>query len=127
MAKRTLKSQYAAKDATLSTKRQLLSGDTDLAEICYEVAPEAEVESTEPPPTYTAAVPKTSFSSPKAAVVSPAANPSKKPDAPVSALEVIVAVIAQKLKKSADDIPTSSTIKSLVSGMLSPPPPIYIA
>ena len=42
MAKRTVTSQYEAKDATLSIKRQLLSGDGDLAEIYYEVAPQAE-------------------------------------------------------------------------------------
>lgn len=125
MAKRTLKSQYAAKDAALSTKRQLLSGDADLAEIYYEVTPPAEVvtPSTEsvPPPPYTAKKPERSSESPKTAPARSNPSSQNKPDAPVSALEIIVAIVAQKLKKTTDEIFVASTIKSLVSGMPSNP------
>lgn len=127
MAKRTIKSQYAAKDAALSTTRQLLSGDSDLAEIYYEVDPQPEAapiskESSAPPPPYTPAPEHPS----EAARPSPAATSSqKKPDVPVSALEILVGIVAQKLKKSIDEISTSSTIKSLVSGMSSYP--LYVS
>lgn len=119
MAKRTIKSQYAAKDAALSIKRQLLSGDTDLAEIYYEVAPQAEVTpsiESSPPPPYAAAEPERPSETPKAAPASSIPRSQKKSDAPVSTLEIIVAIIAQKLKKTTEEISTSSTIKSLVSG-----------
>ncbi|PSS23380.1 hypothetical protein M430DRAFT_33877 [Amorphotheca resinae ATCC 22711] len=130
MAKRTIKSKYEAQDATLSGKRQLLSVDRDRAEIYYEVDPysspaesasDSSNETSNPPPPYTASVPETS----EASRPSPPSAPgrtnagvlsSKKPDAPISALEIIVGIIAQKLKKSSDEIAATSTIKSLVSG-----------
>jgi fatty acid synthase subunit alpha len=124
MAKRTLKSQYAAKDAALSTKRQLLSGDADLAEIYYEVAPLSEVAPSSesvPPPPYTAAEPERPLETPQAAPTRSNPISQKKPDASVSALEIIVAIVAQKLKKTTDEISAASTIKSLVAGMPSNP------
>lgn len=41
-AKRTIKSQYEAKDLILSTTRQVLSCDANLAEIYYDVASRLE-------------------------------------------------------------------------------------
>jgi fatty acid synthase subunit alpha, fungi type len=122
MAKRTIKSQYAAKDATLSTKRQILSADSDLAEIYYEVDPEPPSGKDEdiPPPAYTASAPEQPRSPPKPSRTNGASQ--KKPDAPVSTLEIILTVMAQKLKKTSDEISVSSTIKSLVSGMPFPLP-----
>jgi len=124
MAKRTIKSQYEAKDAALSTKRQLLSGEGDLAEIYYEVAPQPEAissskkESIVAPPPYTPA-PERASEPARPPPAATAGSSSKKPDVPVSALEIIVGIVAQKLKKATDEISTSSTIKSLVSGMSS--------
>lgn len=121
MAKRTIKSQYEAKDTALSTKRQLLSGDADLSEIYYEVAPLLEaIPSTSsqsaPPPPYTPAESeRMEIARPVAAPIS--SSSSKKEDLTITALEIIVGIVAQKLKKSSEDISTSSTIKSLVSGM----------
>lgn len=122
MAKRTLKSQYAAKDAALSIKRHLLSGDTDLAEIYYDIVPQVEAapsndtESTPPPP-YSAELQAPLSETPRSVPTRSGLSSQRKPDAPVSALEIIMAIVAQKLKKSTEEISTSSTIKSLVSGM----------
>ena len=41
---------------------------------------------------------------------------AKTADAPVKAVDIIVVIIAQKLKKAVKDVPTSSTIKALVGG-----------
>jgi len=122
MAKRTINSQYQDKDAALSTTRQILSGDTDLAEIYYDVAPyRAEIPSSNdsvPPPPYTPSQERPQ--EPTRAVGTLATRPSaKKPDVPISAFEIVVGIIAQKLKKTANEIAVTSTIKSLVSGMSS--------
>lgn len=116
MAKRTIKSQFEAKDAALSTKRQLLSGDSDLKEIYYDVDPEPlatprESDDNTPPPYTLGATHPAEIVRPVAATSS-----QKKPDVSVSALEILLGIIAQKLKKPSAEISTSSTIKSLVSG-----------
>ncbi|KAH8585661.1 putative 3-oxoacyl-synthase [Bisporella sp. PMI_857] len=121
MAKRTIKSQYQERDSTLSIKRQLLSGDSDLAEIYYEVDSQPEIVAPKekahiaPPPPYTPAAPESSQAAEP--YPAPAASSSqKKPDIPITALEIIVGIVAQKLKKSTTELSTSSTIKSLVNG-----------
>jgi fatty acid synthase subunit alpha len=128
MAKRTIKSKYEAQDATLSRRRQLLSGDADLAEIYYEVDPQpaspepssgsSNVTNDSPPPY--SSEPSSSEAakpSPAPARTKAARSSKKKPDVPVTALEIVVAIVAQKLKKSSNDIAVTSTIKSLASGM----------
>jgi fatty acid synthase subunit alpha len=123
MAKRTLKSQYASKDEALSIRRQLLSGDADLAEIYYEVAPQAEVvpsgstEDNASPPPYSSSVPDSPSEAPTVAPTYSSSVSQKKPDTPITALEIILGIVAQKLKKTTEEISVSSTIKSLVSGM----------
>lgn len=127
MAKRTIKSKYAARDAMLSRQRQLLSGDADLAEIYYEVDPQSlpsesaignSNEADGPPPPYTPGIQETLKATPPPAPGRENASPrpSKKPDAPVTALEIVIGIVAQKLKKKSDEIAVISTIKSLVSG-----------
>jgi fatty acid synthase subunit alpha len=125
MAKRTIKSKYEDQDATLSRRRQLLSGDADLAQIYYEVDPQpapAERSSGEEngtndsPPPYSEPAAVTN-SSPAPAKTKAAASSKKKPDTPVTALEILVGIVAQKLKKQSSDIPITSTIKALASGM----------
>lgn len=122
MAKRTLASKYEAYDAALSLQRQILCYNKDAKEIYYDVEPVEE----EPVPaaagTDNAAA--TSGSMPAAAAASVAAAPpppSAGPaaavaDAPVSAVDIVRALIAQKLKKPMADIPLSKAIKDLVGG-----------
>lgn len=128
MAKRTLRSKYETQDATLSRHRQLLSGDADLPDIYYEVDPRAPVAAlasgnstvtNDSPPPYTASVSDNSAApkpSPAHARTRAGPRSSKKPDAPITALEIIIGIVAPKLKKSLNEIAVTSTIKYLASG-----------
>ncbi|KAH9897168.1 fatty acid synthase subunit alpha [Xylariomycetidae sp. FL2044] len=120
MAKRTLASKYEAFDAAKSVQRQILCYNKDAKEIYYDVDPIEE----EPEPTPAAAE---SSSAPAAAAATPAPaaaaapSPSAGPaaaveDAPVTALEIVRALIAQKLKKPFLEVPLSKAIKDLVGG-----------
>ncbi|KAL4745702.1 hypothetical protein BDW72DRAFT_186239 [Aspergillus terricola var. indicus] len=121
MARRTLASKYEAYDAATSVQRQILCYNKDAKEIYYDVDPvEEETESA----TEAAATPPTS-AAPAAAVVAapaPAASaPSAGPaapveDAPVTALDVVRTLVAQKLKKALSDVPLNKAIKDLVGG-----------
>ena len=119
MAKRTISTHYQERDSALSIKRQLLSGESNTAEIYYELEPKpvgrSRDDETAPFP-YTPAAPEPSQLV-RASPVTTALTSHKKPDVPVTALEIIVGIIAQKLKKTTADISTSCSIKSLVSGM----------
>lgn len=119
MAKRTIASKYEAFDAAKSIQRQILCYNKDAKEIYYDVDPIEE----EPEP---AAATASSGSAPApaaaaapvaAAAPAPSAGPAAAvDDAPVSALEIVRALIAQKLKKPFLEIPLSKAIKDLVGG-----------
>ncbi|KAJ4560110.1 beta subunit of fatty acid synthetase [Exophiala dermatitidis] len=123
MAKRTLASKYEAYDAATSVQRQVLAYNKDLKEIYYDVDPVEE----EPAPA--AAAPSSSApvqAAPTPAAAAPAAAPpppaagagpaAAVPDAPVGAVDILRALVAQKLKKPLADIPLSKAIKDLVGG-----------
>lgn len=123
MAKRTLASKYEAYDAAKSVQRQILCYNKDAKEIYYDVDPAVD----EPEPAAgggAASVPSPSSaplpsSAPQAAAAPP--PPSAGPaaavaDAPVSAVDIVRTLIAQKLKKPLTDIPLSKAIKDLVGG-----------
>ena len=121
MAKRTLASKYEAYDAAKSVQRQILCYNKDAKEIYYDVDPVEE----EPEPA-AAASESSSSAAPAAAAAAapvaaaapaPSAGPAAQvPDAPVSALDIVRALIAQKLKKPLLEIPLSKAIKDLVGG-----------
>ena len=124
MAKRTLASKYEAYDAARSVQRQILCYNKDAKDIYYDVDPVVEEEpaATESaaPAGQGAAVPS---SQPAAAAAAPqvATQVSSGPaaavqDMPVTATDIIRALVAQKLKKSLLDIPLSKAIKDLVGG-----------
>ncbi len=98
MAKRTLASKYEAYDAAKSVQRQILCYNKDAKEIYYDVDPVED----EPEPA--AAAPAASAPSSGGAPVAAAAPlpPSAAPgaqvtDAPVGAVDIVLAWIAQKL------------------------------
>jgi fatty acid synthase subunit alpha, fungi type len=120
MAKRTLASKYESYDAATSVQRQVLAYNKDLKEIYYDVDP---VEDTPAAPAggsdaAPAASPSASVSAaPVAAAPAPSAGPAAAvADAPVAAIDVVRALVAQKLKKPLADIPLSKAIKDLVGG-----------
>lgn len=113
MAKRTLKQKYEAYDAAKSIQRDVLCYSSDAKSIYYTID--------EPAPEVAAPATPSSPSAPiSAAVSAPVAAPSgpaaEVPDEPVKAVDIIHALVAQKLKRSIDEIPLSKAIKDLVGG-----------
>ncbi len=123
MAKRTLASKYEAYDAAKSVQRQILCYNKDAKEIYYDVDPvvdEPESAAGEGVASAgSASSAPASSSAPQAAAAPP--PPSAGPaaavaDAPVSAVDIVRTLIAQKLKKPLAEIPLSKAIKDLVGG-----------
>ncbi|KAF2445148.1 hypothetical protein P171DRAFT_359339 [Karstenula rhodostoma CBS 690.94] len=116
MAKRTLASKYEAHDAALSVQRQILCYNKDAKDIYYDVDP---VEDEPEPAAPAGDAPAASSSAPAAAASAaapppPSAGPAAQvPDAPVTATDILRALVAQKLKKPLADIPLSKAIKDL--------------
>ena len=127
MARRTLASKYEAYDAATSVQRQILCYNKDAKEIYYDVDPIEEEP--EPAPesgaasTPTASAPAAAAAAPAAVPAAPAAAPAGPAaaveDAPVTAVDVLRSLVAQKLKKSLADVPLTKAIKDLVGGMSS--------
>ncbi|KKZ61082.1 fatty acid synthase subunit alpha [[Emmonsia] crescens] len=119
MARRTIASKYEAYDAATSVQRQILCYNKDAKEIYYDVDPVED----EPEPTPAAAVSTTPASSGSAPAPVAAAAPASSSgpaasiaDTPVSALDIVRVLVAQKLKKPLADIPITKAIKDLVGG-----------
>lgn len=120
MAKRTLASKYEAYDAAKSVQRQILCYNKDANEIYYTPDPVEE----EPEPAAATEASSSSAAAPAGAPAAAAAAPpppsagpaAQVPDAPVQALDIVRALVAQKLKKGFQDIPLSKAIKDLVGG-----------
>lgn len=121
MARRTLASKYEAYDAAKSVQRQILCYNKDAKEIYYDVDPIVEEEAApaggDAPAPSSSSAPAQS-SAPAAAPLPPSSGPAAAvDDAPVQAVDIVRALIAQKLKKPLADIPLSKAIKDLVGGM----------
>ncbi|KAF1365310.1 hypothetical protein EJ07DRAFT_96200 [Lizonia empirigonia] len=118
MAKRTLASKYEAHDAALSVQRQILCYNKDAKDIYYDVdpvedEPEAAPAASGAAPAAASSTPAAA-SAPAAAAAAPSAGPAAQvPDAPVTATDILRALVAQKLKKPLMDIPLSKAIKDL--------------
>lgn len=119
MAVRTLKAKYEAADDSISLARVIYCHAKNPKEIYYqfedeaEAAPEAAAAPEESAPVSAA------VSAPVAAVapVAPAAGPvAQIPDEPLRALDTLLVIIAQKLKKKVEEIPVTKAIKDLVGG-----------
>jgi fatty acid synthase subunit alpha len=121
MAKRTLATKYEAYDAAKSVQRQILCYNKDSKEIYYDVDPvEEEPEPAASGPSESAPAASAAASAAPAAAAAPP-PPSSGPaaqvaDTPVQALDIVRALIAQKLKKPLLEIPLSKAIKDLVGG-----------
>lgn len=125
MAKRTLASKYEAHDAALSLQRQILCYNKDAKDIYYDVEPEEE-EAAAPAAGSGDSAPASQGSAPAAAAAPVAAAPppgavpaAAVADEPVTATDILRALVAQKLKKALMDIPLTKAIKDLVGGEFS--------
>ena len=129
MAKRTLAAKYEAYDAARSVQRQILCYNKDAKDIYYDVDPVEDEPAAAPAPSEGASAPAASSSAPAAAAPAAAAPPpaagvgpaAAVADAPVGAVDILRALVAQKLKKPLADIPLSKAIKDLVGGEFKSP------
>ncbi|KAE8554461.1 hypothetical protein EYB25_003000 [Talaromyces marneffei] len=127
LAKQTIETKYRDHDTALSIQRQLLNLKTTENDIYYANAEVAEIPKQAPSkpdtkPAASAPVPETATASPQPSTPSPTPSGAgttslaTSEDVPVKAEDIVLTIIAQKLKKSISDISMSSTIKSLVGG-----------
>ncbi|EPS26514.1 Fatty acid synthase subunit alpha [Penicillium oxalicum] len=119
MARRTLASKYEAYDAATSVQRQILCYNKDAKEIYYDVDPvEEEPEpSSETPAAAVGAAAPVAAAPAAAAAPPPSAGPAAAvEDAPVSAVDILRSLVAQKLKKGLEEVPLTKAIKDLVGG-----------
>ena len=127
MATRTLKTKYEGYDQALGMQRQVLAYSKEGKEIYYNVDPPEPVEEAAaaaatppagaaPPAALGAPAPPAPVATPAPAAAAPAGPATQIDDVPVKATEIVHAVVAQKLKKSIDDIPVQKAIKDLVGG-----------
>ncbi|PWY87439.1 3-oxoacyl-synthase [Aspergillus heteromorphus CBS 117.55] len=121
MIKKTLAAKYQVHDAALAIEREIWSHKKNVREIYYEgneeTAPAQTAKDTATPAPQPAQATSTKEAAP---VTTPAPAPSRQAssieDKAISALDIIVALIAHKLKRSQQDIDLSQTIKKLVGG-----------
>lgn len=118
MARRTLASKYEAYDAATSVQRQILCYNKDAKEIYYDVDPiDEEEQAAEAAPAAAPAATSSASAPAAAAPPPPSAGPAAAvDDAPVTAVDVLRSLVAQKLKKSLADVPLTKAIKDLVGG-----------
>lgn len=121
MAQRTLKTKYEGYDQALGMQRQVLAYSKEGKEIYYNVDPPAPIEendrasaeSTSAPASAAAAAAPIVTPAPAAAPSGPAA---KIADEPVKAVDIVHTVVAQKLKKTLEEVSPKKAIKDLVGG-----------
>lgn len=121
MAVRTLKAKYEAKDDSISLARRVFCVSKDQKEIYYQFEDEPEAtsesdaatEAVTPTPSTPAAAPVVVTVPTPAAAVGPAASIE---DVPIRAVDILAAIVSQKLKKQLSEIPLSKSIKDLSNG-----------
>jgi hypothetical protein len=114
MATRTINLKYAAQDASVGLRREILCVAKNADEIYYRFADAVEEAVEE------AAAPASAPAAPAAAAPAapaPSAGPAAQvADEPLKAIDTLRAIIAQKLKKRIDEIPVAKAVKDLVGG-----------
>jgi len=119
MAQRTLKAKYESYDQALGMQRQVLAYSKEGKEIYYNVdpPPPAEEEAAPAPTPAAATAAPTPAAAPAAPAPAASAGPAAQiPDEPVKAVDIVHTVVAQKLKKTLEEVSASKAIKDLVGG-----------
>jgi len=115
MASRTLKAKYEAGDDSTSRTRTILCHAKNPKEIYYQFEDEPEAAAPEP----AAPAVAVEVSAASIAVVAPPTSSgpvAQIPDEPLRAIDTLLVIIAQKLKKRVEEIPLNKAIKDLVGG-----------
>ena len=114
MATHTLKTKYETLDGSVSQICSILCHAKNVKEIYYQYEDEVKaIETVGIPVTATPAAPVT--------IITTVSTPSSRPvasmeDVPIKAINILLIIVAQKLKKRMDEIPLSKSIKDLVGG-----------
>jgi hypothetical protein len=125
MAKRTVATKFASQDKSLLIDRQFLSTSHDSKEIQYGYEqPSSELGATSQIEEYQDQAAASSLpiqSPPPGLEVSAISFPEKAAtagiaDVPISALQIIQALVAQKIRKTCEQVPSSKSIKELTGG-----------
>ena len=123
MGKKTAGRRLALRDTSRATERQFLSYADDTKDIYYEYdepAPEAPAEAEK------AAVPPAAVPAPKpepaAAPAAPTPQPApviaaKATDVPLTATDVVLAIVAMKMKQPFDQVSVQKSIRDLSAGL----------
>ena len=117
MATRTLKTKYETLDGLISRNHFILCHAKNVKEIYYQyedkIEPPASDETVDVPIAATPA----SLITTTTAVSQPSSGPvATVEDVPIKTIDILLIVVAQKLKKRVDEIPLSKSIKDLVGG-----------
>ncbi|KAF8843701.1 hypothetical protein BDN67DRAFT_963867 [Paxillus ammoniavirescens] len=115
MATRTLKAKYEAQDDAVSHKRAILCHAKNAREIYYLFEDEIAEAPAASMPTEAAPVAPVVTPTP-VTVAPPAGGAAAIDDVPLKAGDILLCIIAQKLKKKAEEVPLSKSIKDLVGG-----------
>ncbi|KAH6602319.1 hypothetical protein BASA61_001228 [Batrachochytrium salamandrivorans] len=115
MAARTVKIKYEAYDDAVNQKRSQLCTTKDRREIYYEFE-DAVVESAEVASTVVSSAAPSAVVAPVAVAAAAPTTAGPVPEESVSAKEILYILIANKLKKSLEEIAPTKTIKDLVGG-----------
>ncbi|KAJ7077160.1 fatty acid synthase [Mycena belliarum] len=117
MASRTLKAKYETVDDSISRTRTILCHAKNVKEIYYQFEDEPEVAAESSTEDASASSPATSAPAVAAPVaVAPSGPAANIEDVPIKAVDILSAIVAQKLKKRVDEVPLSKSIKDLVGG-----------
>lgn len=121
MATRTFKAKYETQDDSVCHTRQVLCHAKNTKEVYYQFEDEPEVPAegdteSESAASSTAPAAPTVAAPVAAPVAPPAGGAASIEDAPLKATDVLVTIIAQKLKKKVNEVPLSKSIKDLVGG-----------
>ncbi|PWY99602.1 hypothetical protein BCV70DRAFT_109981 [Testicularia cyperi] len=119
MAKRTQSLKYSAVDLAQGRKRVMFCSSKDKEALYYSFADE-EVEAEAAPAEAAPAAAAAPTPAPAAAAAAPApsggAAAADVPDEPLKAVDTVRAILAQKLKKTINEVPLSKSIKDSVGG-----------
>ena len=118
MATRTLKAKYEAADDSVSRTRAIYCHAKNAKEIYYQFEDEQEATADAPAESDTSAPVATAAAPIAVAVAAPSGSgpAAQIPDEPLKALDTLLVIIAQKLKKKVEEIPVTKAIKDLVGG-----------
>lgn len=122
MGKKTAGKKYHQQDQLRLLRREFLFYSDDYARICYEfdkpqsLAP-AESSEQQVPSAVSSQLPVAAESPrPRPALVAPSPVVAPVEDSPLSAVDIVVALTAQKLKQPFDQVPAEKSIRELSGG-----------